>query len=328
MKKLTSLTIAFMVLFVLIAPASAHFVVTLPGDTQNASINATADSFYYDVGDTVRLFLYIIHPADANFAEIADTFNMSQQVIYPNGTIAPVTLTRSAGNATYDIGNGQTTTANWYSSNITLDREGVYYVFSSQKGYDNNSTLTRERNSFTALYVGNSSEGWDNLQKLGHNTGANVTVYPTTDVRDFKSGSALSVRVDGNLSWYEQESENPAAVYDPLPVIFAEYTNPFIMNTVGEGIDIDGHVASNNNPVATATLEKAGVWVVVALNEEDGEDRDNFQAAYVMPVSFASGSGNESGSDSGDGDSSIPGVGFFGLIVCIALAGAFILRKK
>lgn len=333
MRKIFSLTLVLLLMFALVVPAAAHSVVVLPGSNQNDSVNAQPEDFYFNVGDTANLFLYIVHPADANFAEIGAEFNMTQQVIYPNGTIAPVTLTRSASNVTYDLGNGTEVTTNWYSSNITLDQEGVYYVFSSQKGYDGN-VQNRERNSYTVLYAGNSSTGWDNLRNRGLNVGAQVIIHPTTDARNIRTGSSLTLNLTGNVSWFANEVTNASDVLDPVPVIGAVYTNPNAMRTGGPGVDIDTHVRSNAEPTVTFNLSAPGVWTFIVANEDGNIGGDNYQAVYVMPVlSNTTGNGtgnatNNTTNNSTNDDSSIPGIGVIGLIACIGVAGALFMRRK
>ncbi|WP_318786459.1 hypothetical protein [Methanimicrococcus hacksteinii] len=319
----------------MVAPAAAHSVIVLPGASQAQSVNATANNFYYNVGDTANLYLYIIHPSESNFAEIAETFNMTQQVIYPNGTIAPVGLTRSSGNVSYDLGNDTFVTANWYSSNIKLDQEGVYYIYSAQKGYDDSGAQTRERGSVTVLYAGNSSTGWDNLKKSGLQTGAPVLLYPATDARGVQAGTSVNFTFAGNMSFFAQEVEDAKDVLDPLPVEAAIYTTPSQMKANGAGIHTLLHVKSNSNPTFSAGVTAAGVWTFMGVNQEGEIGDDNYQAVYVMPVLAASSGGNDNGNGSGndsgsteDGDSSIPGVGVIGLIACIGIAGALFMRRK
>ena len=334
MRKVFSLALVLLFMLAMVMPAAAHSVIVLPGVNQAGSINATADDFYYNVGDTAKLYLYIIHPAEANFAEIADTFNMSQQVIYPDGSIANVTLTRSTTNVTFDVGNDTSVTANWYTSDIKLDQEGVYYISSIQKGYDN-GTQNRERQSVTVLYAGNSSAGWDNLKKLGLNTTSKVVLYPDVDVRNVKAGTSLNFSLAGNMSFFAQEVTDSKDVLDPLPIEIAEYVNPSQMKANGEGVHSVTHVKSNANPTFSANVTKAGVWTFMGLNEEGEIGGDNYQAVFVMPVSAASsgsGSGNESNgtgnNSSGEDDSSIPGVGVIGIIACLGIAGALYMRRK
>ncbi len=334
MRKVFSLTLVLLFMLAMVMPAAAHSVIVLPGADQSGSINATAGDFYYNVGDTAKLYLYIIHPAEANFAEIADTFNMSQQVIYPNGSIANVTLTRSSSNVTYDVGNDTSVTTNWYASEIKLDQEGVYYISSIQKGYEN-STQNRERQSVTVLYAGNSSAGWDNLKKFGLNTTSKVVLSPDSDVRNVKAGTSLNFTLTGNMSFFAQEVNDSKDVLDPLPIEIAEYVTPSQMKTNGEGIHSVTHVRSNANPVFSADVTKEGVWTFMGLNEDGEIGGDNYQAVFVMPVSATSsgngtgngtnGSGNNS---SGEGDSSIPGVGVVGILACLGIAGALYMRRK
>lgn len=337
MKKIFSLTLVLLLMLAMAAPAAAHSVIVFPGASQDASVNVKADDFYFKVGDTANLYLYIIHPAEANYAEIGPDFNLTQQVIYPNGSIANVTLTRSASNVSYDTGDGNSVTANWYSSNIKLDQEGVYYINSIQKGYDN-GTQTRERQSITVLYAGNSSTGWDNLKKVGLNTSANVVLAPNTDTRNIKAGTSVNFIFLGNMSFFAQEVSDSKDVLDPLPVEVAEYITPSQMKANGEGLLTTTHVKSNANPTFTATVSKAGVWTFMGVNEEGEIGGDNYQAVYVMPVSASSNSGNEgNGSNSsnsnnsnstGDDDSSIPGIGVVGIIACLGVAGALFMRRK
>ncbi|WP_316558817.1 hypothetical protein [Methanimicrococcus stummii] len=308
----------------MVMPAAAHSVIVFPGADQAKSVNVTADDFYFNVGDTAKLYLYIIHPSEANYAEIGESFNMSQQVIYPNGTIAPVTLTRSTSNVSYDVGDDTIVTANWYSSNIKLDQEGVYYVYSDQKAYDDNGVQTRERTSVTVLYAGDSSTGWDNLGKSGLKTGASVVLNPTADPRNIQAGSSLSFKLTGDMKFFEQEVTDPKDILNPLPVEVGIYTTPSQMKANGPGAHTLVHVKSNADPTFSAGVPSEGVWTFVALNQEGEIGDDQYQAVFVMPVS-AKNSG--SGSDSDD-DGSIPGVGVIGLIACIGIAGALIMRRK
>ena len=359
---LISLTILALLVFIVPAIASPTTLVVFPGATQAASINVTANDFYFSKGDSTNLYLYLVEPSDADFSVIANNSEIIQKVIYPNGTIASLSPVRSSGTVTYLIEFDDLTTANWYSSNITFDQEGVYYIYSSQKGYNNQNTLIRERNSFTVLYVGNNSTGWDNLQKLGRNAGAAVTVYPITEARNLKSDTPLSFYVDGNFSWFEQEIERPATVRNPLPVKAAEYHSPFKTMIYDDGIDIDGYVRSNTDPVASFTLPKEGVWTIVALNERGDDGRDNFQVTYVMPVLQGSTFGHTtqpSGNDSIPNESPRDGyyndngyheygspsysshfslsiivifvllivIGFVGLLACVCVAGVLLLRR-
>jgi|GEM_PF-1739170 len=286
MRKTFLIPLTLLALLVLVAPAIASptTLVVFPGATQAASINVTANDFYFNKGDSTNLYLYLVEPSDSDFSVITSTSEITQKVIYPNGTIASLNPVRSAGTATYLIDFDDRTTANWYSSSITFDQEGVYHIYSSQKGYNNQNTLIRERNSFTVLYVGNNSTGWDNLQNFGQNAGAAVVVYPMAEVDDLKSGTSVSFYVGGNFSWFEQEVERPANVRNPLPVKADEYLSPFKTMLRDDGIDLDGYVRSNTDPIVSFTLPKEGVWTIVALNERGDDDRDNFQATYVMPV--------------------------------------------
>ena len=289
---LIPLTLLALLVFVIPAIASPTTLVVFPGATQAASVNVTANDFYFSKGDSTNLYLYLVEPSDADFSVITANSEIIQKVIYPNGTIASLSPVRFSGTVMYPIEFDDHTTANWYSSNITFDQEGVYYIYSSQKGYNNQNTLVRERNSFTVLYVGNNSTGWDNLQKLGRNVGSAVVVYPITEARNIKSDTPLSFYVDGNFSWFEQEVERPAHVRNPLPVKAAEYLSPFKTTIYDDGIDIDGSVRSNTDPVASFTLPKEGVWTIVALNERGDDGRDNFQVTYVLPVQQGSTFGN------------------------------------
>lgn len=308
----------------MIAPAAAHSVIVLPGSNQAASVNASADDFYFDVGETANLFLYIIHPEGANFAEIGEAFNITQKVLSPDGTLQNVTVTRSSSNVSYDIGDGNSVTANWYSSNIKLDQEGVYYVLSSQKGYDENGEQTRERNSVTVLYSGDSSTGWDNLKKTGLDSGAKAILHPTADARAIQSGSSLSFFLTGDIRWFENEVTDPADILDPLPVIAGVYTTPSQMAADGAGLSIESQVISNANPTVSFKLTQSGVWTFMAVNEKGEIGDDNYQSVYVMPVKTA-GTGSDADDDE---DSSIPGLGIIGLIACVGIAGALFMRRK
>ena len=311
MRKTILIPLTLLALLVFVAPAIASptTLVVFPGATQAASINVTANDFYFNKGDSTNLYLYLVEPSDADFSVITSTSEITQKVIYPNGTIASLNPVRSAGTATYLIDFDDRTTANWYSSSITFDQEGVYHIYSSQKGYNSQNTLIRERNSFTVLYVGNNSTGWDNLQKFGQNAGAAVVVYPMTEVDDLKSGTSVSFYVDGNFSWFEQEIERPANVRNPLPVKADEYLSPSKTMIRDDGIDIDGYVRSNSDPLVSFTLPREGVWTIVALNERGDDDRDNFQATYVMPVQ--KGSIFNSVSQSGHGHGSVHQGGYY-----------------
>lgn len=305
----------------MLLPAAAHSVIVLPGSNQAASVNASADDFYFSVNETAHLFLYIIHPADSNFAEIGEAFNITQKVISPDGTLQNVALTRSDSNVSYDIGDGTTVTTNWYSSDIKLDQEGVYYILSTQKGYNEQGEQNRERNSVTVLYSGNSSTGWDNLKKNGLDSGMPAILHPTTDARTIQPGSSLSFFLTGNVSWFENEVADSSDVLNPLPVIAAVYTNPGQMEANGSGVLVESVVTSNANPTVSFNLTEPGVWTFMAVNEKGEIGGDNYQSVYVMPVP-------KSGTGSGDEDSSIPGIGILGLIACVGVAGALFMRRK
>ncbi|WNY25296.1 LPXTG cell wall anchor domain-containing protein [Methanolapillus millepedarum] len=317
MKKIISLFVTLVLLLVLTAPASAHNVMIFPADNQPDSVNITADHFYFNVGDSTNLYLYIIHGPDGGYAEIAPNFNITMTLIAPDGTITPVTATRSDGNVTYDKGNGTMVTANWYFGNVTLNQEGVYYIMGTQRGYDENGTLTRERFSFSPLYVGNSTKGWDNIQTYGQAAGANVTVSPTADPKNIQVNSSLTFKISGDLNWFLNEKEDPVPVKNPFPIVAEAYVPPTQVASKGPGTDINSHVDSNMTH--TFAFDMGEAWAIVAVNQEEGEDRDNFQSVFVLPV-------QTSADDAGE--KTTPGLGFLGIAACIGIAGVLVLRKK
>ena len=323
-KKFISLFIALIVFALLVVPASAHYVTIFPGSSQAESVNVTAENFYFNKGDSTNLYLYIIHPADSNFAAIGEAFQINMTLIAPNGSETPVSLARSPETVSYDIGNGSVVRTNWYSGTVTLSQDGVYYVKGSQKGFDENGVLTRERYTVAPLFVGNSSTGWDNIQKIGHNAGIPVTIFPTSNPKNMTASNSLVFSVDGNLSWFENEAENPTPIKNPFPIRAESYVSPFEMKANGPSEGIYTHL--NSNMTKAIQFGHAGVWSVVTLNQDLGEDRDNYQTVYMLPV--LSTAGNNSGGDT-DGDSSIPGIGILGVIACIGIvAGALFMRRK
>lgn len=319
--KIISFSIAFLLILLLVFPASAHYVAIFPGASQTESINATAESFYFEKGDSTNLYLYIVHPTDANFAEIGENFQINMTLIAPNGTETPVSIKRSSGNVSYETIDGAIVTANWYVGSVKFDQDGVYYVKGSQKGFDDNGTMTRERYTVAPLYVGSSSAGWDNVKTYGHTSGIPVTIYPTSDPNSIKENSSLTFSVDGNLSWFENEVENPAPVKNPFPIRAEVYVNPYELKANGpsEGI----YTYLDANMTKSFAFNDSGVWSVVSLNQDLGEDRDNYQTVYMLPVLPHS-----SGNSTGDDDSSIPGIGVIGIIACLGVAGALFMRRK
>ena len=306
--KFISVIIAAALLFLLVGTASAHYVAIFPADSQPESVNVTLDNYYFNVNDTTNLYLYIVHPIDSFYAEIGPDFEIGMKLIAPDGTIKTVPVQRSEGNVTYDTGE-RIVTANWYVGSVTLDQEGVYYVEGSQKGYTD-GTVTRERYTYSPLYVGNSSTGWDNIQK--YNVDAPVIVYPTSNPIGIKS--SLKVAVSGSLNWFLNEAENPAPLHNPFPVRAEVYVNPFDAKANGASEGIYDHLESDNTK--TFTFNTDGVWFIVALNQELDEDRDNYQSVYVVPVGAPK------------RDQSVPGIGIVGVLACIGLACAVMYRKK
>ncbi|WNY27469.1 hypothetical protein [Methanolapillus ohkumae] len=307
------LVLAF--LLALTGPASAHNVIIFPADNQPDSINVTAGNFYFNAGDSTNLYLYIIHSPEAGFAEIGPNFKINMTLIAPDGTITSVDAVRSAGNVSYDVGNNTTMTANWYMGNVTLDQEGVYYVMGAQRGYDENGTLTRERFSFSPLFVGNKTTGWDNLEKYGQTAGANVMVVPTASPKDISVNDSLAFKVVGDLNWFLNEKEDPVPVKSPFPIFAEAYAQPSKVAAGTTGTEIAAHVDANMTHAFTFDMGEA--WAIVAVNQEEGEDRDNFQSVFVLPVSAEAADEKEA-----------PGIGFLGIVACVGLAGLMFMRRK
>ena len=306
--KFISFLVAAALLFLLAGTASAHYVAIFPANSQPESINVTTDNYYFNVNDTTNLYLYIIHPLDSNYAEIGPDFEIGMNLIAPDGTVKTIPVQRSAGNVTYDTGE-KMATANWYVGNVTLNQEGVYYVEAYQKGYTDGA-ITRERYTFAPLYVGNSTTGWDNIKD--HKKDATVVVYPMSVPKGITS--SLKVAVDGDLNWFLKASDENVTLHDPLPIVAEVYQNPAETKANGAAEGTYEHLDADRTK--TFTFNTDGVWFIIALNQEHGEDQDSFQSVYMIPV----GTPKE--------ESSVPGIGFFGILACFGLAGAVIIYKR
>ena len=317
--KFISFIIAAALLFLLVGTASAHYVAIFPADSQPESINVTAENYYFNVGESTNLYLYVVHPPDAYFTETGENgpnLDIGMNLIAPDGTVQKIQAQRASYNVTYDTGE-RIVTVRWYVGNVTLNQEGVYYVEGHQKGYTD-GIMTRERYTFCPLYVGNSSTGWDNVKKYGSSLGVPLPLYATANPRDIKEGSSMTFIVDGDLNWFLNEADDPVPLHNPLPIRAEQYASPTEIKNNGTGEGLYEHLTSNQTK--SFTFNDDGVWFVIAVNQEVGEDRDNYQTAYMIPVLPAKGNSG--------GDSSIPGIGFFGILACIGLAGVVIIHRR
>ena len=315
--------IAAALLFLLVSTASAHYVAIFPADSQPESINVTAENYYFNVGETTNLYLYVVHPPDAYFTEAGENgpnLDIGMNLIAPDGTVQKIQAQRAANNVTYDTGE-RIVTVRWYVGSVTLNQEGVYYVQGYQKGFKE-GTMTRERYTFCPIYVGSSSTGWDNVKKYGHDLGAPVTVYAASNPKNITEASSMSFVLDGDLNWYLNEADDPAPLHNPLPIRAEQYANPYEIKRNGPGEGIYEHV--NSNMTKSFTFNDDGVWFIIALNQELDEDRDNYQTVYMIPVLPT----KSSTPNTPEKDSSIPGIGFFGILACIGLAGAVIIHRR
>jgi len=319
-KKIISFLIAAALLLLLAGPASAHYVAIFPADSQQESINVTAEDYYFNINEKTNLYLYVVHPPDSYFTEARENgpnLDIGMNLIAPDGTVQKISVQHAPNNVTYDTGE-RIVTARWYVGSVTLNQEGVYYVQGYQKGFTD-GTMTRERYTFCPLYVGNSSTGWDNVKKYGHDAGSPVTVYATSNPKGLTEASSMSFFVDGDLDWFLNEADDPAPLHNPLPIRAEQYASPAEILKNGPGIGIYEHV--NSNMTKSFTFNDDGVWFVIALNQELDEDRDNYQTVYMIPVLPKT--------PAGDKDNSVPGIGIIGLIACIGIAaGALYMRRK